>query len=304
MSNITPKKQRRRHSLRKPVHEHSWSAPGTDLFDFKIGQSWNIPADILLPLFPFRMEEEIRRGDYWYKDNFTRYFLVVICLKGNILFRFDDRDVVLSRGHVLMVPPGTGYLLKNADTPVSHKVVIEFIGNNLASDLETFGLTRVMTLKMKEYLRLADSIREIGALMHDRNREDIPLTVGLSYRLCTELSMFAHQFDATNSLMQRAQMLLESDFEKKLTVPMLAEGLHCSASFLNKLFRRELGTTPIQYRQEKKIACARYLLCSTSLTVKEIAFKLGYCDPFYFSNEFRRMTGSSPSEVRREKALI
>jgi AraC-like DNA-binding protein len=286
------------------MHEHSWSAPGTDVFDFKVRRFWNIPSDILLPLFPFCMEEEIRRGDYWYRDNFTRYFLVVVCLKGNILFRFEDRDIVLARGHVLMVPPGTGYLLKNADTPASHKVVIELIGNNLASDLETLGLNRVMDLPAKEYPKLADSIREIGALMEERSREDISLAVGLSYRLCTELSMLAHQSDATNSLLQRAQMQLESGFEKKLTVAMLAEELHCSASFLNKLFRRELGTTPIQYRQEKKIACARYLLCSTALTVKEIAFKLGYCDPFYFSNEFRRMTGASPSAVRREKALI
>jgi len=303
MSKIALEK-RRRHSLRKPRHKDSWSAASAETYDFRYHAGWKFPADILLPVFPFCVEEEVRVGDYWYKDNFTRYLLIVICLKGNILFQFENRDIVLSRGHVLIVPQGTAYLLKNTDADSSHKVVIELIGNNLMSDMETFGLNRVMDLKMKEYQKLADSIREIGALIDEKKQEDISLITGLCYRLCTELSMFIHQDNQTNSLLQRAQMLLENGLEKKLTVPMLARELHCSASFLNKLFRRELGTTPIQYRQEKKIACARCLLCSTPLTVKEIAFKLGYCDPFYFSNEFRRMTGFSPSAVRREKALI
>lgn len=303
MSDIV-RENRRRHTLRKPRHKDSWSVASAETYDYRYHSGWNFPADILLPVFPFCVEEEVRVGDYWYKDNFTRYLLIVICLKGNILFQFDDREIVLSRGNVLIVPQGTAYLLKNADSDSSHKVVVEFIGNNLMSDMETLGLNRVMDLKMKGYLKLADSIREIGVLIHEKKREDIPLIVGLCYRLCMELSMFVHQSDQTDSLLQRAQMLLENGLEKKLTATMLAEQLHCSASFLNKLFRKELGTTPMQYRLEKKIACARYLLCSTSMTVKEIAFKLGYCDPFYFANEFRRMTGAAPGAARRKKALI
>ena len=116
--------------------------------------------------------------------------------------------------------------------------------------------------------------------------------------------MLLPRVEADNVLLSRAQMILESNFERKLSIGSLAEELRCSPSFLNKLFRRELGTTPLQYRLEKKIACARYLLWSTTLTVKEIAFKLGYCDPFYFSGEVRRITGESPGAARKRKALI
>ncbi len=301
MGNIVRKK--RAHSLRKPLHEHSWSTQ-KGFYGLQRREVWYTSSEVLLPLFPFCMEEEIRSGDYWYKDNFTRYLLIVIGLKGNILFRFENRDIVLTRGHILIVPQGTPYLLKNADQIPSHKVVVEFIGNNLNSDMETLGLNRVMLLKTKDYLKMADYLREIGNLMRDKNPGDIPLTVGLSYRFCTALSMLAHTSDSENSLLHQAQMLLESNFERKLTVKELALHLNCSISFLNKAFRKEFGTTPLQYRLEKKIACARYLLCSTSLTVKEIAFKLGYCDPFYFSGEFRRMTGESPGAARKNKALI
>ena len=46
---------------------------------------------------------------------------------------------------------------------------------------------------------------------------------------------------------------------------------------------------------------AKRLLVSTTQTVKEISFQLGYCDQFYFSSEFRRVTGMSPRETRRGK---
>ncbi len=301
MRNLGQQKKRR-HSLRKPKHEDTWS--DGPLYDLQRREIWRMPNHIQLPLFPFCMEEEIRVGEYWYRDNFTRYLLIVIGLEGNISFQFEDHEVILTRGHVLIIPPGTSYLLRNADTFTSHKVVIEIIGNNLNSDIATLGLNRLTLIKTKDFLKLAEWVREIGDLIRKNEIEDIPLLVGLSYRFCTSLSMLLPRAEPDNVLLSRAQMILESNFEKKVTIGALAEELHCSPSFLNKLFRRELGTTPLQYRLEKKIACARYLLCSTTLTVKEIAFKLGYCDPFYFSGEFRRITGKSPGAARKRKALI
>ena len=301
MRNLGQQK-RRRHSLRKPKHEDSWS--DSYRYDLQRREIWRMPTDVQLPLFPFCMEEEIRIGDYWYRDNFTRYLLIVIGLKGSISFQFEDHETILTGGHILVIPPGTSYLLKNADTFSSHKVVIEFIGNNLNSDIATLGLNRQILLKTGEYLKLAGLLREIGDRMQEKKMEDIPLLVGLSYRFCTALSMLLPRNEPDNLLLSRARMILESSFEKKVTISALASELRCSPSFLNKLFRRELGTTPMQYRLEKKIACARYLLCSTTLTVKEIAFQLGYCDPFYFSGEFRRITGESPGAARKRKALI
>ena len=301
MRNKTQKK-RVCHTLRKPRHEDSWSQQAQ--YDLRRIEMWKIPADIVLPLFPFCMEEEIRTGNYWYKDNFTRYLLIVVCMKGNILFRFAERDIVLTKGEVLIVPPGTPYLLQNADEDSSHKVVIEFIGKNMFSDSETLGLNCIMHLKTKEYSKFAGRIREIGDLLHTQNKQDIPLIVGLSYRFCTELSLLQDQESRAGSILHQAQMILESDLSTKISLNELAARLHCSKTLINKLFRQELNTTPLQYRLEKKIACARCWLSSTTLTIKEIAFRLGYCDQFYFSNEFHRITGESPRTVKKNHSLI
>lgn len=99
-------------------------------------------------------------------------------------------------------------------------------------------------------------------------------------------------------------MLLESDFETKFTLKTLAEKLNCREDRINKIFKEKLGVTPMQYRIGKKMELAKRLLVSTTQTVKEISFQLGYCDQFYFSSEFRRVTGMSPRETRRGKMLL
>lgn len=293
---------RRKHSLRKPKHEDSWSQGPS--YKYMHREYWQIALKQCLPLFPFCVEEESRFGEYWYKDNFCRFLFFIICLQGDVCYQFADRDVLLKKGEILIVPQGTAYLMKNGTSASCNKMAIEFIGNNLNSDAETLGLNRVMIIKSHEYLKMADYAREIGELMHEQNPQDTPLIVGLSYRFCTQMALMAEAEEAENSLLHRAQMALESNLGEKMSVKELAESLHCSVSSLNRIFHKELGTTPLQYRLEKKIACARYLLNSSNLTIKEIAFKLGYCDPFYFSGEFRRMTGETPSSVRKSKGLI
>lgn len=72
-----------------------------------------------------------------------------------------------------------------------------------------------------------------------------------------------------------------------------------SVSGLEKLFKRKFRMTPGEYRQNCRVEQAKYLLKHTENSLKEIAYQLGYCNPYYFSSEFRRMTGFSPSSFRK-----
>ncbi len=64
-------------------------------------------------------------------------------------------------------------------------------------------------------------------------------------------------------------------------------------------FREEFGCSPRRYREQLRMRQACSLLESSSLTIGEIAARLGMCDRYYFSNRFRKFTGCSPSEYRR-----
>ncbi|CAG7639358.1 AraC family transcriptional regulator [Paenibacillus allorhizosphaerae] len=80
---------------------------------------------------------------------------------------------------------------------------------------------------------------------------------------------------------------------------------HFAMSFkqINRLFKKETGTTVYNYLLGKKIDTAKMLLQDTSMAVGEIAYRIGYADPHYFSNVFKKKTGSTPTEYREESRV-
>lgn len=77
-------------------------------------------------------------------------------------------------------------------------------------------------------------------------------------------------------------------------------GISClSKDHFIRLFKKELGTTPLQYINQKKIEKAQLLLIKEELAVKEIAFQLAFDDYSYFNRLFKKTTGVTPQEYRQ-----
>lgn len=80
----------------------------------------------------------------------------------------------------------------------------------------------------------------------------------------------------------------------------LAAECGISENYFISLFKREIGTSPHQYRLNALIRKAEKLLSDTSLTVQEVAYQLGMDDPLYFSRLFKSIRKMSPREFRTQ----
>jgi AraC-like DNA-binding protein len=67
-----------------------------------------------------------------------------------------------------------------------------------------------------------------------------------------------------------------------------------------RVFRREVGTTPKRYFDERRREACRRLLASTDTPIKEIALELGYLRLSDFSAWFSAHQGTSPRDFRKE----
>jgi transcriptional regulator GlxA family with amidase domain len=88
-----------------------------------------------------------------------------------------------------------------------------------------------------------------------------------------------------------------------LQVSTLAAQASVSTSHFFALFKRQMGTAPIDFFIRLRMNHARELLDSTRSSVKEIAATMGYDDPFYFSRVFKSVHQVAPAEYRRRNGL-
>jgi len=61
-----------------------------------------------------------------------------------------------------------------------------------------------------------------------------------------------------------------------------------------------LGDTIQQHWQRMKMQWARTLLRTPDMSVADVAYRVGYEDPFYFSRAFKRVVGVSPARWRKQ----
>lgn len=92
--------------------------------------------------------------------------------------------------------------------------------------------------------------------------------------------------------------LVSDTISENLSINEYASKLNLTVDKLNEICKKNYGQSPKTIILEKKITEAKRLLYFTDLSVKEIAFRLGFEDSSYFSRIFKQKTNLSPSEFK------
>lgn len=80
----------------------------------------------------------------------------------------------------------------------------------------------------------------------------------------------------------------------------ICEYLNISTSHFSNILKRETGKTFTEVLTDIRMEKAKQLLRQTDLKNYEIAEKVGFSDPHYFSVAFKKTTGMTPKEYARE----
>ena len=94
-------------------------------------------------------------------------------------------------------------------------------------------------------------------------------------------------------------LFMQNNINKLLKMDDIAKRVNLSASHLSKLFRNKTGTSPMDYFINLKMQEGIRLMTNRSMRIKEVAFNLGYNDPFYFTRIFTKHIGVNPTSFLR-----
>ncbi|WP_324674182.1 helix-turn-helix transcriptional regulator [Hymenobacter sp. GOD-10R] len=184
----------------------------------------------------------------------------------------------------------------------------------LAKKILTYGFFsyqshEALHLSAKEESLLAgmiDGIRMEYEQPIDAFSQDVlvsQLDVLLSYANRFYHRQFHTRRTAEHDLLTRFEALLSNYFAQEAELPLptvqhFADALHVSPAYLSDMLRTLTGQNTQQHIHNALINKAKQLLLSTSLTINETAYQLGFEYPQYFTRLFKSKTGVTPAAFR------
>src|SRR5262249_28650673 len=91
----------------------------------------------------------------------------------------------------------------------------------------------------------------------------------------------------------------EGLIESSANIEDIADQFELSSRQLRRIVRKELGVSPIELMQTRRLLLAKQLLTETSLTVTEIAFASGFSSLRRFNDAFSSHYRMPPTRLRR-----
>lgn len=92
--------------------------------------------------------------------------------------------------------------------------------------------------------------------------------------------------------------LMHEGYQHSLSIENIARDSQLSVAQFRRLFKENKGTSPKLYLNNYRLERAASLLRSSSLSVKQIAFQVGYQDEHYFHNVFKKYFGLTPRKYQ------
>ncbi len=97
---------------------------------------------------------------------------------------------------------------------------------------------------------------------------------------------------------QQALLYFSEHLSDSSPVSNFCDANHYSREYISRLFKKNIGITPVAYIRKKKMEHACLLLSTTPLKVSSIAEQCGYQDEKTFRTTFKTLLGITPTEYR------
>lgn len=238
----------------------------------------------------------------------SSYFIVLI-ESGSINYQLDLQDITLTDGQLLFAMPNQVFTPPdNADNLKYFKVL--FDENTLALLPQQFSFL-VNPLNTQKII-LSDAARQRvqrvfeildQLLQTDENQPDTEIILAYLNSLLAELNSAyfknqepANVLNANLSKFIEFKLVVETHLMEQPSIHTIAEKLALTTNSLYRIVKEYSGVSPKNFFTGRLMVEAQRKLHYSNLSVKELAYELGFNDPDYFSKLFKKCTGKSVTE--------
>ncbi len=222
----------------------------------------------------------------------------IYIVKGNVTVNAVGQRLSADAGSLLYIPEGQRYNAVWQGTPE-----IEYYAFHIIS--KTYDLTNTERYEIQRIDQLSDPetgalFRAVFELFATEERISKVRAIGMYYYFYADVLPHLHAVPAIqyNAALHAAIAYIEQNYSEDFDMGTLAAAACISESRLYHLFREELGTTPVKFRNEIRVERAAQALRAGDRSIDDIAASFGFHSTVYFRETFKRITGMTPSEYR------
>lgn len=137
-------------------------------------------------------------------------------------------------------------------------------------------------------------------IYHECKKQDGSISLAEDYTRLMLLYCYTCHSEVMHDteFLDKVSAYLNEHFCEQISIPVLAEMVHVSESYLSKAFKKRTGKTIIHYVLDLRIDMAKQMLSTTTYSIETISDSLGFSSPKYFSRVFGKSTGETPSNFR------
>ncbi|MES1219175.1 MAG: helix-turn-helix domain-containing protein [Bacteroidota bacterium] len=272
-------------------------------------------------LFPHKFDLQIQRVENVIQTvgnaiptNKWSYYRICLLTNGSVEFITGMHKFNAEKNTLIIWPPRIVTSSKNWESDTTGYVLLFnldfFLKNNfphknikdkvmLSAALEPH--IRISQAQADGMIDIFEAILGESKIPNSNSFEFIALKV-FELLLLNERIFNSRQTPQTNipvtDIARKFENLLEVNYLKESTVSFYASELNVHPNHLNAIVKKSSGLTAKVFIQNRLLLEAKYLLLSTSLSIKEISNELGFTNPDYFTTFFNKFEKTSPTLYR------
>lgn len=239
-------------------------------------------------------------------------YILIWCEEGELTVQIDGIDFLLKQHQVVTITSGQVHFIKNNTTAKGY--ILEFTYDFFCKDDNDVELIFEnglfchfddnQVIAINDYQTVIQQLKLIAKELKEQPYQYLTSVHSRIELILVEINRSkinrGDEIWKPEALFLKFLELVRASFDSNYTIAQYAEKLQTTEQKLNEQAKMFTGKTAQMVVYGLIASEAKRLLTYESLSVKEVAFRLGFNDPFYFSNYFKKHTGVSPSAYREQ----
>ncbi len=232
-------------------------------------------------------------------------------------YHIRDRIYPIEEDSLIFIPSGMTYQLRyeskvpfslmilNFDMTQEHRSVTQCMEPSLCRDFRVENWIRTPSLFNEPVVITAPSVKDnmesIFAEFSAKQENYAEYASSLLRAVLLEMRRLTSSGKREDKLTHRITEYVSNHFGEDITIDSLAEYLNYNSKYINRVFRKETGSSIHQYILKYRVQRSQKLLQKTELSITEIASFCGFSSQTHFSSVFSKTVGLTPSGYRKQK---